>query len=49
MLTKCRLSVWFYVKLYSATHGCYWHPIVIETAMMVGIPGDVGSHVQLAQ
>jgi hypothetical protein len=43
MLTKRRSSVWFYVKL--ATHGCYWHPIVIETAMMVGICGDVGSHV----
>ena len=49
MLTKRLSSAWFYVKLDSASHGCYWHPIVIETAMMVGIRGDVGSHVRLAQ
>jgi hypothetical protein len=49
MLTKRLLSAWFYVKLDSTSHGFYRHPIVIEAAMMVGIRGDVGSHVRLAQ
>jgi hypothetical protein len=49
MLTKRLSSAWFYVKLDSISHGCYWHPIVIKTAMMVGKRRDVGSHVQLAQ
>ncbi len=45
MLTKCRASAWFYVELYSASHGCDWHPIVVKTAVMVGIHRDFGSHV----
>ena len=47
--TKCLSSAWFDRKLYTATHGCNWHPIVIKGAVVIGISGDVGSHVRLAQ
>jgi hypothetical protein len=42
-------SVRFDMKLYAATHGCNWHLIVIKGPVVIGISGDVGSHVQLAQ
>ena len=45
MLTKHLLSARFDMKLYTATHGCNWHPIVIKGAMVIGVSRDVGSHV----
>jgi hypothetical protein len=49
MLTKHLLSALFDMKLYTATHGCNWHSIVIKGAVVIGISRDDGSHVRLAQ
>ena len=48
-ITKRLSSVRFDMKLYAATHWCNWHSIVIKGAVVIGISGDVGSHVRLAQ
>ncbi len=46
MLTKRLSSARFDMKLYTATHGCNWHPIVIKGAVVIGGgSGDVGSHI----
>jgi hypothetical protein len=49
MLTKRLSSARFDMKLYTATHGCNWHPIVIKGAVVIGVSGDVGIHVRLSQ